>query len=204
MCIRDRYRAYTILPPDHPFHTDNVIKYNYNPKKARKLLKETGIKNITLEYKASTNLKYLQQAEIFQYQLKKIGINLKISSFEFATVITDIINGNFQMYSLMWIGANLTDDIFYDLFYSKNIPPKGYNRGRYENPLMDELLLNLQNCLNVGERKKLDARIEYLISSDLPYISLWFVDTVFVGNKNLKNVKIDPTGSLNFLKTIHW
>ncbi len=197
-------RAYTILPPQHPFYSDKVIKYNYNPQLAKKFLKKTHLKKITLEYKASTNLKYLQQAQVFQYQLKKIGINLKISSFEFATVISDIINGNFQMYSLMWIGANLTDDFFYDLFYSKNTPPNGYNRGRFSNKEMDLLLLNLQNCLNVAERKKINEKIQYLISDELPYISLWYVDTIFVGKKNLKDIELDPTGSLSFLTTIHW
>ena len=63
-------------------------------------------------------------AAVFQQQLAEVGIALDIRVDEFATFFSDVTHGEFQVYSLRWIGGNEDPDIFGYAFDSANIIPK--------------------------------------------------------------------------------
>ena len=45
------------------------------------------------------------------------------------------------MFSLQWVGGGLVDpDMLRRVFHSQQVPPTGFNRGRYSNPLVDRLI----------------------------------------------------------------
>jgi len=60
------------------------------------------------------------------------GFNVSIQSNEMSTFFADIGKGNFQLYSLSRNGI-ADPDFYYVIFYSKNTPPNGQNRGYYAN-----------------------------------------------------------------------
>ncbi len=58
----------------------------------------------------------------------QVGIDLDVRSYEFATFFADVLKGNFQMFTLQWVGV--TDpDILRRVFHSQQVPPVGFNRG---------------------------------------------------------------------------
>lgn len=198
--------AASILPPESWAYDENVQKYNYDPQHARQLLDEAGYPEIHgvrfhITMKTATEETGRLLAAFLQQQLSAVGIALDIRSFEFATFFSDVTHGEFQFYSLRWIGGNEDPDIFEYVFDSNRFPPHGVNRGFYANSRVDELIAKGRHELDVKKRGQIYAEIQQILATDEPYINLWYLDNVLVASPRVKNIALDPSGSYDFLKT---
>jgi peptide/nickel transport system substrate-binding protein len=138
---------------------------------------------------------------VMQQQLREVGIALDIRSFEFATFFSDVTHGAFQLYGLRWIGGNEDPDIFTLCFHSSRFPPNGANRGFYSNPKVDALIDQGRREVDPAKRKPVYAELQSILAEDLPYIDLWYLDNVLVHNKRVVNLKLNPAGNYDFLRT---
>src|SRR5437879_13812799 len=77
---------------------------------------------------------------VLQAQRTRVGVELELRPLELATLYADITRGNFQLYTLRWVGGNNAPDIFEFVFHSRKIPPDGANRGHYRNPRLHPLV----------------------------------------------------------------
>ena len=50
-------------------------------------------------------------------------------------------------------------------------------------------------------RKQIYAEIQLILSEDLPYIDLWYIENVMVHNKRVRKLTLNPPGNYDFLKT---
>jgi peptide/nickel transport system substrate-binding protein len=194
----------SLISPVNYFHEKSSRMYEYNPKKAMELLKKAGFgpsKKLKLELKTSNNAQVVGIARIMQAQLTKIGIELKITSYEWGTFYSDIKKGNFQFTSMRWVGVT-EPDFYYDLFHSSQLPPKGRNRGRYVNKEIDSLVEKGRITLDPAKRKVVYGNIQKILSEELPYISLWHVNNVSIIHKRISGYKPHPTGAYSSLKRI--
>jgi peptide/nickel transport system substrate-binding protein len=204
---RDEVRpADSLLPPQHWAHTD-AGRHLFDPVKARALLDETGYLpgkdgiRFRIVMKTSTDGSTRLLAAALQQQLRDVGIGLDIKSFETATFLSDVTKGEFQIYSLRWIGGNEDPDMFDLVFNSARTPPKGANRGYYHNPRVDALIAQGLAETNEEKRREIYAQLQQLVAVDLPYINLWFFDNVLVHSKRLEDLELSPSGNYNFLTT---
>jgi peptide/nickel transport system substrate-binding protein len=203
--------ASSILPPNHWAHEENTVTYSYQPVKARQLLDLAGWKDpdgdgplprFRLTYKTSTEESTRQVATIIQQELKNVGIQLDLRPFEFGTFYGDIVRGNFQLFTLRWIGGNNDPDIFETVFHSGRVPPRGFNRGRYRNGRVDQLIELARTELNQGRRKELYSEVQKILAVDLPYIDLWYFKNVCIYQKRISGLTLSPSGDYDFLKSI--
>ncbi|MBW2307735.1 MAG: ABC transporter substrate-binding protein [Deltaproteobacteria bacterium] len=198
-----------ILYPGHWGYNPDVPRYEYNPDLARKLLDRAGFPpdengyRFTLEYKTTQADLSRRKGEVIQEQLASVGIRVKLSSYEWSAFFADIRRGNFQLYSLQWVGVT-EPDIYYYLFHSRSIPPEGANRGHYINPALDELIEAGRFTLDLEERKAIYGNIQRIVAHDLPYISLWYNVNVVVMKKNLEGYVMYPAGDFSALKDVRW
>ncbi len=195
-------RADSVLPPGNWAYFDRVERYDYDPERARALLKDAGHEDLSFTYRTSTDETGLLVAAILQQQLKDVGINMEIRSNEFATFFADVLAGNFQMYSLRWIGGNNDPDIFNSIFHSEMVPPDGRNRGRYSNPDIDTWVEFARREVDQVRRKEYYSSVQQTIARDLPYVSLWYPNTVCVYNTRIQGMSLSPTGDYEFLNKI--
>jgi peptide/nickel transport system substrate-binding protein len=199
--------ADSILPPQHWAHTAGE-NYVHDVGQARAILDEAGYHagkdgiRFHIIMKTSTEESTRLLSAALQQQLHEVGIALDIRSFEFATFLSDVMKGEFQLFSLRWIGGNEDPDIF-EVFNSAKTPPKGSNRGFYHNPQVDALLTQGRTETNQAKRKLIYAELQKIIAADLPYINLWWGDNVLVHSKRLADVELSPSGNYNFLMTAH-
>jgi peptide/nickel transport system substrate-binding protein len=198
--------ASSVLPPESWAYDPNVETYAYDPEAARRLLDAAGYPAVNgvrfhLTMKTSTQESSRAMAAVFQQQLREVGIALDIRSFEVATFLSDVTRGEFQMYSLRWIGGNEDPDIFEYAFDSKRIIPNGGNRQYYRNSRVDKLIAQAQAELGQDARKKDYAQIQQILAADLPYINLWYFDNVMVHSRRVRNLELSPSGNYDFLKT---
>ena len=177
-----------------------------NLEKAKKLLDEAGHPAVNgvrfhITMKTSTVESTRLMVAVMQQQLRQVGIALDIRSFEPATFFADVQHGAFQMYGLRWIGGNEDPDIFEYAFDSAKFPPNGANRGYYSNPQVDALIDKARREIDPKVRKPLYAEVQLILAQDLPYIDMWYLDNVLVHTRRVKNLKLNPAGNFDFLRT---
>jgi peptide/nickel transport system substrate-binding protein len=140
---------------------------------------------------------------VLQQQLRQAGFALDIRSFEFATFYSDVVKGEFQLYSLRWVGySNQDPDIFENVFDSESFPPKRANRGYYSNPRVDELIATGRKTTDQQKRKQAYAEIQRIVAEELPYIDLWYFDNVVVHSTRVRNLHVGPAGNYDFLTSV--
>jgi len=174
----------------------NVMRYDYDPAKARGLLEAVGYgpeHPLRLVYKTTPEGRRL--AETLQAMLRPIGVVLDIHINEWATFYSDFGRGNFDIAASQWVGVN--DPHQYEVVFGPAMtPPHGSNRGAYENPQMDQLLAAGDVTLDQSARRQIYAQVQAIAAEDLPYISLWWVDNITVMNRRLAGFEPYPNGSL--------
>jgi peptide/nickel transport system substrate-binding protein len=189
-----------ILTPENWAYDGEVMTYPYDPERARKLLGDAGFKtdrngtrNLTLVYKCAPE--GARMGEIIQAMLRRVGIEVRIRSNEWATFYDDMQRGNFDIAAMPWIGIR-DPHHYYRVFDSRMTPPQGVNRGQYANPEMDRLVEAGDATIDEAARKKMYAQVQKLAADDLPYVSLWWQDNVVVMNRTVAGFKPYPNGSL--------
>jgi peptide/nickel transport system substrate-binding protein len=197
--IRDIQRGYarptnTMLAEGHWARATNLPDYAYDPAKAKQLLAQAGYPNgLNLVIKTSTDAEANSRAEVMQAMLKQAGINVTIQSNEMSTFFADIGKGNFQMYSLSRNGIS-DPDFYYIIFYSKNTPPDGQNRGYYANPKLDQLMVEGRSTFDRTKRKPIYQQVQQIVATDLPYVSLYMQENVAIMRKNVDGYVQYPAG----------
>ena len=201
-----------LLAPENRMYNPDVPTYDYDPEQAKRLLDEAGFPDpdgdgpdvrFTLSYKTSTNNLRNRIGEILAEQLAQVGIGTEKRSYEWGTFYADIKKGNFQTFTLSWVG--ITDpDIFHYIFHSSNQPPNGANRGRYINPEIDALIDKTRIETDPEIRKALFFRIQEILARDLVYVGLWWADNIVVATKNLHGFEILPGGQYTSLAKATW
>jgi peptide/nickel transport system substrate-binding protein len=198
--------ARSVLPPQSWAYNGDVPPYDHNLDKAKQLLDAAGYPaangtRFHIAMKTSTDENTRLMMAVIQQQLRAVGIAVDIRSFEFATFFADVTHGAFQMYGLRWIGGNEDPDIFEYAFHSSKFPPNGANRGYYSNPRVDALIDKARREVDLNVRKPLYAEVQRILAEELPYIDLWYLDNVLVHNERVVNLKLNPAGNYDFLRT---
>lgn len=200
-----------LLSPKNWAYEPAVKTYDYDIEKAKQLLDEAGYPDpdsdgpeprFTLVYKTSTAPLRIRIGEVVQDQLKKVGIEIsEIQTFEWAKFYEDIKSGNFQIYTLRWVGIT-EPNIFHSIFHSSMVPPDGRNRGRYRNPRIDELTEAGYQTINIEERKKIYSEIQKILAEELPYIFLWYPHNIVVMDEAIKGFTLYPDGDFASFKNV--
>lgn len=202
--------AVGILPPASWAFEPDVFQFTHDPAKAIALLEDAGYRDpdgdgpqprLRLSMKVSTNEFIRLQAAVIQQDLARVGIDLDVRSHEFATLYADVLKGNFQLYTLQWVGVS-DPDMLRRVFHSKQMPPNGFNRGYYENPDVDRLIDAAMVAESDEERRKLYGDAQRVIAEDAPYISLWYKTNIAVSRTNIEGVTLTPSAEFTFLRKV--
>jgi len=121
-----------------------------------------------------------------------------LRSYDWGTFYADIKAGNFQMYSLSWVGIH-TPDIFRYVFDSHSTPPQGANRGRFSNPQVDALIERAQMAPTLVQQAPLYRRLQRRLFDALPYVPLWYEDHVFIARSDVSGYRVNLDGNYDGL-----
>jgi peptide/nickel transport system substrate-binding protein len=199
-----------LLPDVSWAFADDAFRFTHDPARAQALLEEAGYRDpdgagpaprLRLTLKTSTTEAYRLQAAVLQAQFREAGIALELRSFEFATLFADIIRGNVQLYTLIYVGV-ADPDILRRVFHSSQVPPSGFNRGYYANPEVDRRLDLATSALDEADRRQHYIEAQRLIARDAPAIPLWARTNVAVAQADLTGVVLSPIGDLAFLRHV--
>ncbi len=196
--------ATTFFPAEHWLGNSDIEPTKYNPESAKKILNELGysLQNpLQLSYKTSTNPFRIRVATVIQDQLRRVGIDMSIQSYDWGTFYGDIKAGRFQMYSLKWVGIK-TPDIFEYVFHSKSIPPSGANRGRYKNEIVDNLIDKAKTYESLEDRLAAFRQIQQQVFDDMPYVPLWYEGHFAATTNDLTGYQLAKDGNYDSLNHV--
>lgn len=199
-----------LLAPEHWCGVPEIEGYAYDPQRARDLLKHVqippGLVNseglLELSYKTSNDPTRIRLATVYQSQLRKIGIQLKIQSYDWGTFYSDIKQGRFQLYSLAWVGIK-SPDIFRYVFDSEAVPPKGANRGRYQDARADRLIREADQSQDPQRQADLYRQLQRHLQDTLAVLPLWYEDQYAVYRHAISGYRLYADGRLDGLLTVN-
>ena len=138
---------------------------------------------------------------MIQQNLRLVGIDVDVRSYEFATFYADVLAGNAQMYTLQWVGV--TDpDMLRRVYHSEQVPPVGFNRIYYKNPEVDRLIDLASTSTTDDERRKYYSQVQKLVAEDAPYISLWYKTNIAVTRSNISGMRLTAQADFLALKDV--
>ena len=180
MCIPATGVAYK----GHPWFGNPKEVYEYNPNKARELLKQAGYgpskpvpKAVHLiSTSGSGQMLPLAMNELIQKNLKEVGLEVDLQPVEWNTLLTRWRAG-FQTPDNQGLNAwNISWNFlepwsgFGRFFHSKSVVPVSVNTMPYLNPEVDKLLDEAEKTFDIAKQDAILARIHEIIVDDAPWI----------------------------------
>src|SRR5664280_1596655 len=195
-------------------YNDKVQNYNYNPQKARELLREAGWtklnsdgvlekdgKPFVFEIVTNQGNETRQKcAEIIQRQLADVGITVKIRILEWSAFVTNFINK--RRFDAVILGWTIPlDPDAYDVWHSSKTKPEELNFISYNNPEADKMLEKGRSTFDQKERKKYYDRFQEILAEDQPYTFLYVPEALIITHNRFRGIEPAPIGlEYNFIK----
>lgn len=182
------------------FDSAKVKGYEYNPAKARQLLKEAGFENgkgmpeITL----LTIPVYASIGSFVANELKQTGINVKVESIQKNLLIEQASKSQAVFFRANWMADYPDAENYLSVFYSKNPAPPNYTR--YKNPEFDRLYEKALEETNDEKRFELNRQMDRLIMEDIPVIPIWYDMAIHLVHNNVTNFKANGLNGLELRK----
>lgn len=189
------------IPPTMWSYNKSIKDYDYNPEKAKQLLKEAGLAEgfstdlWAMPVSRGYNPNGKKMGEMMQADLAKVGIKAKIVSYDWPTYLAKSKVGEHQSLQMGWIGDNGDPDNF--LFVNLSCPAVegGANRARWCHKPFDDLLLKAKRATNVKERTKLYEQAQQVFKDQAPWVTLAHSTTYRAMSAKVTGYKMDPLGS---------
>lgn len=180
------------------FDTSNSIGYNFNPEKAKLLLKEAGYPNgkglppISI----ATTSTYLDLCKYIQGQLNLIGFNIKIDVNPPGALRENIAQSKIMWFRGSWIADYPDAENYLSLFYSPNFCPKGPNYTHFSNPNFDKLYRQAQSETSLEKRTKLYKEMDKIIMEEAPIVVLYYDQVLRFSQKKIEGLSSNPMNLL--------
>jgi peptide/nickel transport system substrate-binding protein len=132
---------------------------------AKRLLAEAGYaKGLDIEFVVRRGPMYERGALSRQDDLKKVGINLKLTLVDTAAFRDRTEKGDFQAYTVL--SAVTIDEP--DNYYARLVCDSTLNLGKYCNPEFDKLFQEQSQTFDVQKRVEITRQMEHLALRDIP------------------------------------
>ncbi len=184
------------LPHTKAFNPDVKVP-EQDIKRAKQLLKEAGYDEshpLVFEIVTSNSSAIRPYAaQILQYQLKKVGVIVKLRVMEWQAFLNMVVFPNkFDSVLLGW-GLSPTPDP-YMLWHSDNDKKGGFNLVGYHNEKLDKLIEKSQSIVDRQKLYGMWKKMFKIIADDNPYLFLYIPSSITAVSKKIKNVKPSLSG----------
>ena len=184
------------IPAGMPGYDTNLVKgYNYNPDKAKQLLKEAGYpegKNLP-EIVLHTTIGYRSLIEYVQGELDKVGIKTSVEITQ-GSSLRELISKN---------GVNFFyAENYLSVFYSKNKIPYGPNYTGFNNKDYDALFEKAYHVINNEDRYAIYRKMDNLIMQQAPVVILYYDQRVNLYQNNISGYSVNAQNLLTLKRII--
>lgn len=196
--------AKTPIPPTVWGSAKSIKDHEYNLEKAKALLKKAGYPDgfsaelWTLPVSRPYNPNGKKMGELMQADLAKIGIKVKLVTYDWPTYLAKARVGEHQMLQLGWTTDNGDPDNFLGTLLSCAAIAGGSNVSRWCNKDYDQIINRAKVVSDMKSRTTQYVKAQDYIKKEVPWVTLAHA-TVFRGlAKNVEGYKISPLGMEDF------
>ncbi|MFM2486853.1 glutathione ABC transporter substrate-binding protein [Celerinatantimonas yamalensis] len=195
-----------IAPRVQFFAKQSTPNYQFNPAKAKQLLKEAGYGNgLKLNLWTSNATTSVRSAQFFKQQLAQVGIQVKVVPMDSGArdaklwSVRDPKKAQYDLYYGGWSPSTGDADwALRPLFATESWVPTAYNVSYYSNPKVDKAIRDGLATADPKVRATAYARAQTLIWHDAPIVFLGTPDNLVGKQKNLSGVSMLADGTLLF------
>ncbi len=192
--------AKNLLPPG-VWSADSELKdYEYDPEKARSLLKEAGFDNgMTIDLWAMPvqrpyNPNAKRMAEMIQADWAKVGVKTNIITFEWGEYLNRIKNGEHQAALMGWTTATGDPDNFFGPLFTCTSANGGSNSAKWCYKPFDEIISQAKVITDQEKRAVLYKKAQQMMHEQIPAVMIAH-STIFEPIRNeVTGYEIDPFG----------
>ena len=197
----------TAVPMDGPvspilfgFHK-MAHQYEYNPEKAKELLKKANFDfNQTVKMRTPQG-RYLfdkQVSEAVQAYLQAIGVKIELRTYDWPTYVAGLLKPidqtELEVFLLGWGPMVLDADMgLYGQFHSSNNPPKGLGAAFYDNPEYDKIMDASRLEQDPKKRLEILKKASEMVWDDSPWMWLHVEKFVIAYSKKIKGMVVTST-----------
>jgi dipeptide transport system substrate-binding protein len=189
------------IPPTMWSYNDSVQDYNYDPEKAKGLLKEAGLETgfetdlWAMPVQRPYNPNAQRMAELVQADWAEVGVKANIVSFEWGEYLKRTQQGEHQTMLLGWTGDNGDPDNFMFVLLGCAAAKDGTNRARWCYKPFDDLLVEAKQSSDQAKRTDLYEQAQVIFKEEAPWVTIAHSVVFMPMRKNVTGYKMDPFGS---------
>ena len=150
-----------------------IKPYEYDPEKAKKLLKQSGIKNFNISLASRDGYSGGVFTNILKYileDLKAVGLNIKVTDVSTNEFIGKKIYASHDVFISRWIGDNGDQDNFLEPLFNPNSTS---NFTGYNNSEVIDLMAQAKKVLNPAKRLEIYWKISQILHQEAPWVYLF-------------------------------
>jgi len=184
----------THFAPHNPDYVDLTGMSAYDPDRARALLAEAGVEDLTLRMMLPPPSYARRGGEIIAAQLREVGITAEITNVEWAQWLEQVFRG--KDYDLTIVSHTEPADI--------NIYARPDYYFQYDNPDFQELMGTLAVTTEPETRTALNQRAQRMIAEDYVNGFLFQLAKTGVANANIAGLWENSPTQANDLTAVRW
>ncbi len=197
--------AQWIVPPGlagyDPVYKNPYRQFDPKLEKAKRLLAEAGYPDgvdaktgdrLVLTYdNYATTATARQIVRLYQKQIQRLGIDVRLNSSEYATFNSRINKRQVQFFNFGWLADYPDAENFAFLLYGPNAAP-GPNGCLYDNPEYNKLFEKMRGMKDGPEREAIIARMRDVSVEDCPWIYVDYPESRSLIQPWVKNSNYSP------------
>jgi ABC-type transport system substrate-binding protein len=177
----------------------NLNKYEYNPDRARTLLREAGWDAntpVVINWMAGQGGRDVENSLLIaQSQLQAVGIKADFQPLERGPLLEAITSRKFDLVSYGGGVYTVDPDSTSYVLMTQFIQPKGANNAGYSNPNVDRLFMEGRAETDQAKRAAIYQEASALINDDVSHVWLFVADAIYGYSDKLVGLK--PHGDFN-------
>ncbi len=194
------------IPPGMWSYNDELKGYDYDISKAKELLKQAGLEDgftsnlWAMPLARPYNPNARKMAKLMKADLKKIGIKVKIISYDWKSYLQKSSMGEHEMLLGGWTSGNGDPDDFLNILLSKHaaLQKPSENKSFWKNDAFTQLIEKARQTTNINERTNFYKEAQVIFESEAPWKPLAHQIVVVPMLKNVHGFKLDSFGKREF------
>ncbi|MBX8470481.1 MULTISPECIES: ABC transporter substrate-binding protein [unclassified Pseudomonas] len=195
--------AVNAMPPTQWSYDTTIKDAKYDPEKAKQLLKEAGVKEGTeivlwampVQRPYNPNAKLM--AEMLQSDWAKIGLKVKIQSYEWGEYIKRSKGGENQGMLIGWSGDNGDPDNWLNVLFGCD-SLSGNNFSKWCDKKFDGLVKEAKRTTDQAKRTELYKEAQHVLKDAVPMTPIAHSTVYQPMRANVQDFKISPFGLNSF------
>lgn len=189
------------IPPTMMGYKKDLPDYNYNPEKAKALLKQAGYANgfetnlWSMPVQRPYNPNSRRIAEMIQSDWAKVGVKAKIVTWEWGEYLSGLRKGEHATALYGWMSDNGDPDNFADTLLSCDSIKSGSNAAHWCNKDYDALVTKAKETSDPAARAKLYQQAQTIFYQQAPWLTLANGKTFYATRSNVSGYSVSLMGS---------